>query len=81
MLIGFVIAVKGAPLRALFLADKPGHEKPDWTFNMLIGHGVRSCLEYANVDLGSEETEQDVAVAAAVDFAAGREGEVSGEVN
>jgi alkaline phosphatase D len=21
--------------------------KPDWTFNMLLKHGVRSCLEYA----------------------------------
>jgi alkaline phosphatase D len=52
VLIGFVIAVKDAPLRALFLADKPGQEKPDWTFNMLLRHGVRSCLEYAkNFDL------------------------------
>ena len=32
---------------SLFLADKPGQEKPDWTFNMLLKHGVRSCLEYA----------------------------------
>src|SRR4051812_3266370 len=38
---------KDAPLRSLFLADKPGQEKPDWTFNMLVRHGVRSCLEYA----------------------------------
>jgi alkaline phosphatase D len=37
---------KDAPLRALFLADKAG-AKPDWTFNMLLKHGVRSCLEYA----------------------------------
>src|SRR5215470_15608454 len=42
---------KDAPLRALFLADKEG-EKPHWTFNMLLKHGVRSCLEYAkNFDL------------------------------
>jgi alkaline phosphatase D len=34
------------PLRALFLADRPGAAKPDWTFNMLVKHGVRSCLEY-----------------------------------
>lgn len=38
---------KDAPLRSLFLADKPGDAKPHWTFNMLLRHGVRSCLEYA----------------------------------
>jgi alkaline phosphatase D len=37
---------KDAPLRPLFLADKPG-SKPEWTFNMLLKHGVRACLEYA----------------------------------
>jgi alkaline phosphatase D len=37
---------KDAPLRPLFLADKPG-AKPEWTFNMLVKHGVRACLEYA----------------------------------
>jgi alkaline phosphatase D len=37
---------KDAPLRPLFLADKEG-AKPDWTYNMLLRHGVRSCLEYA----------------------------------
>src|SRR3954464_4858876 len=43
---------KDAPLRSLFLADKPGQDKPDWTFNMLVRQGVRSCLEYAkNFDL------------------------------
>jgi len=43
---------KDNPLRSLFLADKPGQEKPDWTFNMLLRYGVRSCLEYAkNFDL------------------------------
>ena len=35
------------PLRALFLADRPDGAKPDWTNNMLVKHGVRSCLEYA----------------------------------
>ncbi|MEY2502516.1 MAG: hypothetical protein QOI07_2850 [Verrucomicrobiota bacterium] len=31
---------------------KAAGEKPDWTFNMLVRHGVRSCLEYAkNFDL------------------------------
>jgi alkaline phosphatase D len=38
---------KDNPLRSLFLADKDGQAKPDWTFNMLLRHGVRSCLEYA----------------------------------
>jgi alkaline phosphatase D len=37
---------KDAPLRPLFLADREGG-KPDWTHNMLLRHGVRSCLEYA----------------------------------
>lgn len=37
---------KDAPLRALFLADKPAGP-PDWTHNMLLRHGVRSCLDYA----------------------------------
>jgi alkaline phosphatase D len=35
------------PLRSLFLADRQGQEKPEWTFNMLLKDGVRSCLEYA----------------------------------
>jgi alkaline phosphatase D len=38
---------KNSPLRALFLADRPDGAKPDWTNNMLVKHGVRSCLEYA----------------------------------
>ncbi len=38
---------KNDPLRALYLADRPGDAKPDWTYNMLLRHGVRSCLEYA----------------------------------
>src|SRR5205085_12268206 len=43
---------KDDPLRALYLADKGGDAKPDWTFNMLLKHGVRSCLDYAkNFDL------------------------------
>lgn len=39
---------KGVPLRPLFLADRDAGKAPDWTFNMLLKHGVRSCLEYAN---------------------------------
>jgi alkaline phosphatase D len=38
---------KKAPLRPLFLADRPNGAKPDWTHNMLLRHGVRACLEYA----------------------------------
>ena len=34
-------------MRALFLADRPGGGKPEWTYNMLLRHGVRSGLEYA----------------------------------
>ena len=37
---------KDHPLRSLFLADRPGGQ-PEWTYNMLLKHGVRSCLEYA----------------------------------
>jgi alkaline phosphatase D len=38
---------KDHPLRALYLADRPDGGKPEWTNNMLLRHGVRSCLEYA----------------------------------
>jgi alkaline phosphatase D len=39
---------KDAPLRSLFLADRvDAGSKPDWTYNMLLRHGVRACLEYA----------------------------------
>jgi alkaline phosphatase D len=44
---------KDAALRPLYLADRPDGGKPAWTFNMLLRHGVRSCLEYAkSFDLG-----------------------------
>ena len=38
---------KDQPLRPLFLADRADGGKPECTFNMLLRHGVRSCLEYA----------------------------------
>jgi alkaline phosphatase D len=38
---------KDAPLRPLFLADREAGAKPEWTYNMLLKHGVRACLEYA----------------------------------
>jgi alkaline phosphatase D len=34
-------------LRPLFLADQPGSERPQAAVNMMMLHGVRSCLEYA----------------------------------
>ena len=34
-------------LRPLFMADRPGGERPQAAVNMLLRHGVRSCLEYA----------------------------------
>ena len=37
---------KDAPLRPLFLGQAPGDTKPQPTINMLLLHGVRSCLEY-----------------------------------
>jgi alkaline phosphatase D len=37
---------KDAPLRALFLADRAPGAQPAWTYNMLLRHGVRSCLDY-----------------------------------
>ena len=38
---------KNRTMRPLYLVDRPGAAKPDWTFNMLLRHGVRSCLEYS----------------------------------
>lgn len=35
------------PVRQLYLVDRPGSAKPDWTYNMTVKHGVRSSLEYA----------------------------------
>ena len=35
------------PLRTLYLVDRAGQAKPEPTVNMLLRHGVRSCLEYA----------------------------------
>ncbi|MEY2485637.1 MAG: alkaline phosphatase [Verrucomicrobiota bacterium] len=38
---------KDLPTRALLLADFPDDKKPKPTLNLLVLHGVRSCLEYA----------------------------------
>jgi alkaline phosphatase D len=37
---------KDHPLRPLFLADRPGVEKPEAAVNLMMRHGVRACLEY-----------------------------------
>lgn len=38
---------KKHPLRALYVGQGPEDQNPQPTFNMLLRHGVRSCLEYA----------------------------------
>jgi alkaline phosphatase D len=38
---------KEHPLRSLFLGQGPSDTRPQPTFNLLLRHGVRSCLEYA----------------------------------
>ena len=35
------------PLRPLYIAERPGADRPEWTYNMTLRHGVRSSLEYA----------------------------------
>lgn len=35
------------PLRSLYLVDGPGSPHPEPTVNLLLRHGVRSCIEYA----------------------------------
>ncbi len=44
---------KDHPLRSLYLGQGPGDNVPQPTLNMLVRHGVRSCLEYAKTgDIG-----------------------------
>lgn len=38
---------KDHPLRALYVGEGPGDAHPQPTLNLLLKHGVRSCLEYA----------------------------------
>ena len=40
------VVAKDAPLRPLLIGQGPGDTKPQPTINMLLRHGVRSCLEY-----------------------------------
>jgi len=37
---------KDHPLRALYLTDRPDQARPQPAINLLLHHGVRSCLEY-----------------------------------
>ncbi len=60
---------KNDPLRPLFLADRPGKDKPDPTYNMLLKHGVRSCLDYAkNGDLAQARALSNPALSPHVSF-------------
>ena len=60
---------KDLPLRPLYLADRPDGTKPDWTFNMLLKHGVRSCLEYAKTfDLDRARALSNPALAPHLEF-------------
>src|SRR5262249_18376098 len=45
---------KTHPLRALFLCDLPNGNKPAPTVNMLLRHGVRSCLEFRKTNDASK---------------------------
>jgi alkaline phosphatase D len=60
---------KDLPLRPLYLADRSDGTKPDWTFNMLLKHGVRSCLEYAKTfDLDRARALSNPALAPHLEF-------------
>jgi alkaline phosphatase D len=60
---------KEHPLRPLYLADRPNGAKPEPTFNMLLKHGVRSCLDYAkNGDLTRARSLSNPALSPHLDF-------------
>ena len=60
---------KDAPLRPLFLADRGAGAAPDWTYNMLLRHGVRACLEYAkSFDLKRARSLSNPALAPHLEF-------------
>ena len=60
---------KDSPLRPLFLVDREAGKKPDWTFNMLLLHGVRSCLDYAKtLDLKSARSKSNPDLAPHLEF-------------
>lgn len=43
-------SLKDHKLRSLYLIDRPGAARPEPAINMLLRHGVRSCLEYARTN-------------------------------
>ena len=61
---------KNHPLRALFLADRPGAgAAPAWTYNLLLKHGVRSALEYArSFDLARAHAASNPSLSPHVEF-------------
>ncbi len=60
---------KTHPLRALYLIDRPNAAKPEPSVNLLLKHGVRSCLDYAaNGDLVRAKALSDPRSAPHVEF-------------
>jgi alkaline phosphatase D len=57
------------PLRSLYVAQAPGDQRPQPTLNMLLRHGVRSCLEYARSgDIGKARALSNPELAPHVSF-------------
>ena len=57
------------PLRPLYLVTPPGGGRPEPTVNLLLRHGVRSCLEYARTgDLAAAKVVRNPDVAPHLDF-------------
>jgi alkaline phosphatase D len=55
---------KSHPLRALYLADLPGESHPQPAVNLLLHHGVRTCLEYqktGNIESARKLSNPDLA--------------------
>ena len=60
---------KAHPLRALYLIDRPEITKPEPAVNLLLKHGVRTCLDYAaHGDLARAKALSDPGLAPHVDF-------------
>ena len=60
---------KSHPLRSLYLVDRPGRPKPEPAVNLLLRHGVRTCLDYAaSGDLARAKTLSNPGNAPHVEF-------------
>ncbi len=60
---------KEHPMRPLFLGQAPGDAKPQPTVNMMLKHGVKSCLEYVKSgDINAAHTASNPGVAPHVSF-------------